>query len=226
MRSRLQNLAREALRARDGRDNEELDKRCRELLAELRERCPHLLPPEPLKPGQPGPTLEIDPKNLQALFHEALRPEPDAEVLLWRDGDNELLVEAARVRLHVADGLVLVDVPVACDQTGRVVVHVPFAVGSGRREAGLVVATEARPRGPAEIVELWGEALVALAWQALLEVAAALARESGEDLDGAGLIPVALRAGRGGLTLKTLARHGFDRAPSRRRGRVARGDRS
>lgn len=211
MRSRLQDLAREAVRARDGHDHEELDKRCRELLAELRERCPHLLPPEPLKPGQPGPALEIDPKSLQELFHEALRPTRDAEVLLWHDGDNELLVEVAAVRIRVADGLVMVEIPVACDQVDRAVVHVPFAVGSRRREAGLVVATEARPRGPVEIIELWGEALIALAWRSLLEVTAALARESGQDLDGAGLIPVALSASREGLKLQTLARHGFDR---------------
>jgi hypothetical protein len=58
---------------------------------------------------------------------------------------------------------------------------------------------------------LWGEALTALAWQALLGVSSALAAESGRDVDGAGLIPVALTATKDGLQILTMARHAFDR---------------
>ena len=71
--------------------------------------------------------------------------------------------------------------------------------------------TDARAGGPLVVTEIWGEALTALAWQALLGVAAALAAESGRDVDGAGLIPVGLTATDAGLQILTMARHPFDR---------------
>ena len=54
-----------------------------------------------------------------------------------------------------------------------------------------------------------------LAWQALLGVAAALAAESGRDLDGAGLIPIGVTATENGLQVLTMARHAFDRVGGR-----------
>jgi hypothetical protein len=44
-----------------------------------------------------------------------------------------------------------------------------------------------------------------------LGVAAALAAESGRDVDGASLIPVGLTATDAGLQILTMARHPFDR---------------
>jgi hypothetical protein len=75
----------------------------------------------------------------------------------------------------------------------------------------MLVATEERPRGPAVIVDAWGDALVAFAWDVLLTVATAVADASGSDKDGAGLIPAALTASPEGLRILTMSRHGFDR---------------
>ena len=216
--SRLRQIARQAVRARPaGRRTrtKQMDDRCRQLLAELRKNCPGLLPPDPLPPGKLGAALPIDPKSAKALMQAALRP-ARGENVLWREGDNALLVEVSKVDIRFDEGLAVVFVPVRCDQVRRSVIQVPFALGSSERAAGMVAATESRPRGPAEIVALWGEALTALAWEALLRIAATLASESGRDLDDAGLIPVSLRVSPNGMQIQTMARHGFDRvAPAR-----------
>jgi hypothetical protein len=183
---------------------------CKRLLAELRKRCPGLIPPDPLGAGQVGPEIPIDPKSAVALVQSALKP-ARGETILLRDGDNELLVDVAKIDLRFADGLIIVAIPVRCDQVRRAIVQVPFAVGSAKRPAGLIAATESAPRGPVLVTEIWGEALTALAWQALVGVAAALAAESGRDVDSAGLIPVGLRATENGLQILTMARHAFDR---------------
>lgn len=183
---------------------------CKRLLAELRKTCPGLVPPDPLGAGQVGPEIPLDPKTAQTLVQAALKP-VRADTILLQDGDNELLVEVSGVALNFGDGTVVVSIPVRCDQVRRAVIQVPFALGSSKRRAGLIAATEAAPRGPAVVVQLWGEALTALAWQALLGVSSALAAESGRDVDGAGLIPVALTATKDGLQILTMARHAFDR---------------
>ena len=76
----------------------------------------------------------------------------------------------------------------------------------------MLCATEERPRGPAAIVDVWHDALIAYAWDIVLTVSAAVAAETGTDEDGAGLVPSALAVNADGLRLRTMARHGFDRA--------------
>jgi hypothetical protein len=106
-----------------------------------------------------------------------------------------------------------VTVPVMCDEIGDTEIHVTFAVGTPDRPLGMVAATEERPRGPREIVDVWGEALIAFAWQIVLDVSAGTAAHAGEDTDGAFLLPAALASTGDGLTVLPQARHGFDRAP-------------
>ncbi|GIK95842.1 MAG: hypothetical protein BroJett029_00510 [Alphaproteobacteria bacterium] len=194
---------------------------CKRLLAELRKNCPGLIPPDPLGPGQVGPEIPVDLENTKSLIRAALKPSR-GELLLLRDADNELLVDAARIDVRLGDGLIVVAIPVRCDQVRRATIQVPFAVGSSKRRAGLVAATESSPRGPLVVTQIWGEALTVLAWQALLGVAAALAAESGRDLDGAGLIPIGVTATENGLQVLTMARHAFDRVGSGRPGKARR----
>src|SRR5215813_1412788 len=207
MPDRLRDQARQAVRARTVRGAAAPpSEQCKRLLAELRKNCPGLIPPDPLGAGQVGPEIPVDPKTAQSLVQAALKP-AKADTILLHDGDNELLVEVSGISLNFGDGTVVVAIPVRCDQVRRAIVQVPFAVGSSKRRAGLIAATEAAPRGPLVVVELWGEALTAMAWQALLGVASALAAESGRDIDGAGLIPVALTATPNGFQVLTMARH-------------------
>ena len=89
--------------------------------------------------------------------------------------------------------------------------RVRFAVGSDALPAGLLASTDQRPFGPPEIVDVWGEALIAFAWQMVLTTMTKLADAAGRDVDGAGLIPASLRATDAGIAVLTMARHSFDR---------------
>jgi hypothetical protein len=74
------------------------------------------------------------------------------------------------------------------------------------------------PRGPAVVVDRWQDALVALAWQALLDAAAGLSAAAGRDPDGAGLVPTGWSGSTQGLAIRAQARHPFDRQPATSRG--------
>jgi hypothetical protein len=126
------------------------------------------------------------------------------------DGDNELLVRPSKMRVVFRAGFVLVGIAVHTEQSGDAEVVVPFAVGARDQPLGLIVSTEAIPRGPAEIVEPWNEQLIAAAWDALLRVAASAAAAAGVDEDHLPLLPIAFVADDNGLTVTPQARHRFD----------------
>lgn len=168
-----------------------------------------------LKPGELGPHFVISPASAHELLPAAARqaagfiwPTQDTEVL-WSQGGHELAVSIADVGLSLADGLVTLRLTVRCDQTGRAPVEVAFACGSASRPAGLYTATPQRPSGPAVVVALWGEALVAFAWHCLLNLVCGAASASGKDLRGNVLVPVDLAASKQGLLVQTMARHHF-----------------
>jgi hypothetical protein len=189
-----------------------LDDRCAKLLAQLRKQCPGAVPPPAPEPGGVSEPVAVKSKDLDRLLRAALSPETAGEeVVLLTDGDSELLVDPARSQALVDEGLVLVVLGVDCDQTGPAEVVVPFAVGSEGATAGMIMTTERVPRGPVVVTGRWGEALVAMAWEALVAVAAGLSRHVGADLDAAPLIPGALVATSGSITVVTQARHRADR---------------
>ena len=187
------------------------DKRCEKLLAELRKHCPDLVPAPPRGPGEVAEPVALTPRALTALFGEALARGHAAEVVIWHDADCEIALRPGRTRVAAADGVVAVSLEVETEQTGAVEVVVPFAVGSAQQPAGMIATTERRPRGPAIVVERWGEALVAAAWEALLDIAAVAAEGAGTDLDGTPLRAGALVASGKGLAVIPQARHEFER---------------
>ncbi len=126
--------------------------------------------------------------------------------VVWSDGENELLVRPARLRVRFAEGLVLVGIPVFCEQTGETEVVVALAVGSPDAPAGLVMVTETVPRGPAVVVDRWGDALVAAAWDAVLDVAVGVAATAGDDAAGGPLLPAALAVTPAALAVLPQAR--------------------
>ena len=198
---------------------EPVDEECRRLLAALRERCPDLLTDHEYRAGEPGPEIPVDRERGGTLFRLVARRlaglSEGAGVVVWTRHGTELAVLVDQVRVFTADGAAAVDLPVRCDQTKDATVRVRFALGSDRRPAGMVATTDERPFGPAEIVDGWGEALTAYAWQILVHSTASLADAAGRDADGAGLVPVGVRATREGLTVATIARHTFDRRSPR-----------
>ncbi len=107
----------------------------------------------------------------------------------------------------------------ACDEavsaTGELRSHVDVdvVVGTAERPTGLLAAAP-MPRGPSVVVDRWQDALVALAWQALLDAAAGLSAAAGRDPDGAALVPTSWSVSRRGLAIGAQARHPFDRQPA------------
>ncbi len=173
---------------------------------------------EPLPPGGAGDPLALTPDRAQSLLQRAAADAAglvSAQALeagaLWHSAAGELLVRPAQLRLQLRDGLIGVSLPVFCDQTGDAEVHFTFAVGSPQRAAGLLATTEERPRGPAAVVDMWGDALLGLVWRAVLTLLEGLAAESGRDEDGSPLLPAALTASANGLSVQVAARHAFDR---------------
>jgi hypothetical protein len=182
--------------------------------------------PEPLASGAVIEPLRVGAEDLNRLAVEAakraagfFRPTTRTEVV-WVDGESELAVGIADVRMETGQGVVVVTIPVRSDQTGPTFVHVTFAVGEPGRPAGLHAVTQRRPRGPALIVDTWGDAAVAFAWQVLLDLVTGLAGATGKDARGNRLVPVELEATAEGLELVPMARHRFTGSPglSGRRG--------
>lgn len=193
-------------------DDDDLDRQCRKLLRELERRCPGLLPTGPLPDGEVADTIVVDQKDVERLFSAALGVDDRRrrKPIIWEQAGSELLVDLHRTRVAVLDGLILIGIPVETVETGRAEVTVAFAVGTPDRLAGMVATTEAKPRGPAAIVDLWAEALTAFAWQTLLDVVERLAARTGVDLDGEPLLPGALVAVKGRLGLVPQAGHVFE----------------
>jgi hypothetical protein len=182
-----------------------------------RERRAQRFIPElkPLMAGAVTSRLRVGSEDVTGLAIEAakraagfFRPTRRTEVV-WVDGESELAVRLAGVRVETGDGVLVVTIPVRCDQTGETEVHVTFAVGRPGAPAGLYAATQRRPRGPAVVVDTWAEAIVAFAWQILLGLATGLAGATGKDARGNRLVPAELEATSDGLTIVPMARHRF-----------------
>lgn len=171
--------------------------------------------PHALDSGSVADQIHLDPDTASRLLTTAaLRAagiyySTGRTTIAWVEGDRELAINVAEMHLEVGDGLVVVVIPVRCDQIGTDVVRVTFAVGAPGRPAGLYAATERRPRGPQLVLDAWGEALVAFGWQCLLGLVSGLAGAVGKDARGNILVPVELEANSDGLFIVPMARHRF-----------------
>jgi hypothetical protein len=181
----------------------------------LRRRRHHGPPGGALPPGAAAPDVHVPTAAARASYRQAFARATGATAMaggdvVWTEGENELLVHAAAVRVVFLDGFVLVGIPVFTEQSGDVEIVVPFATGRFGAPLGLVVATESEPRGPAAIVEPWGDQLTAAAWSALVHVTTGVAAAAGVDARNEMLVPVSLIARADGLTITPQARHRFD----------------
>ena len=166
-----------------------LDERVRK---ELEARLAGVLPGDVVAPALTINPRKISPDDLQRLIRNAavvaagldpaLTNDPPPPVL-WERGGSRLLVLLAGVRAKPGDGLVDIIVPVQCDelaQSDRLAeVTVTFVTGSPDRPAGGLAVTEDRPRGPALVVEVWHEQLIAFAWHTFVKATAAMAQPYG-----------------------------------------------
>lgn len=129
--------------------------------------------------------------------------------VLWDDGVNRLLVHLSDSQVSVSDGTIDVSVGVECDQVGRTKIVTTFVTSLPKRPAGFVFATETRPRGPLEVVQVWGDALVALCWRALVELTAHAATSLGTTAKGQPLVPGTVVATERGIVVVAQAPHPF-----------------
>ena len=177
------------------------------------ERLP--APPKPLAAGGVAQPIVVDARHAAQLLQGAARraaglyrPTRRTEVV-WVEGESELAVSLVDIQLRLATGLVQLRIPVRCDQVGKAVVDVFLAVGAPDQPAGVYAATFRRPNGPPLVVDTWGDALVAFAWQCLLGLVAGVAGAIGKDDRGNVLVPVEMAATARGLLVVPMARHRF-----------------
>jgi hypothetical protein len=184
---------------------------------------PAAVAPGRLLPGQTGQPVTMTPAAVGASALAAAAAAagitmvngiPSAPGVLWADGTSRLFVLLSKLQVRLAAGAIAVSVPVICDEAGGTEVAVSFAVGRPDRPLGMTAAAEGRPRGPRTVVDVWGEAITALAWQVVLDVAAGAAATAGPDASGAPLIPVSITSTSDGLTVLPQARFAFDKARS------------
>jgi hypothetical protein len=178
-------------------------------------------PGQPVPAGGVAPTVTVPAAAVQTLTTAALAAAygppgsaPPAQVI-WADADGEVLVHIDQTRVVLFPGLALVALTLETDQTGPGQVVVPFALGSPSSPAGMLAVTETRPRGPQALVDRWGQAAIAAAWLALLDLTHGLALQSGVDADGARLIPGAVATDGTALSVVPQARHAGDRVVGR-----------
>lgn len=163
-----------------------------------------------VRPGAVAKQISLSRPKLEQLLRAALAV-GDHPSVVWVRGDSELAVHTAGLRVALARGLLVVGVRVECDQTGPAEVTVPFALGSRELAAGMVMATPARPDGPALLVEQWGAVVAAAVYRAVLDVATAAAATVGLDRDRKPLLPGAVSTDGKVLTIIPQARHAIDR---------------
>lgn len=213
-----------------------LERACRKHVDRLCADGHYAPPAQPLPPGTEAPPLALDAKRAGPLLAIAARAsaadddgprltgDDAARAVVWTSGADALLVLLDAITVRTADGVITVSVPVACDELdsagGRrpARIEIDIVVGTAERPTGLLAAATP-PRGPAVVVDRWADALVALAWQALLDTAAGLAAQAGSDGDGAGLLPTSWTASADGISIRPQARHEIDRRLPKATGR-------
>jgi hypothetical protein len=144
-----------------------------------------------------------------------------ARPLLWDNGVDQLLVHLDKSSVVLADGVIDLHLAVECDQTGVAEVVATYVTASPDKPHGFVFATEDKPRGPAVVVQLWGEALVALGWRALVELARMVAGTRGTDTAAEPLVASTVVATANGLAITAMGAQRFGtRVVSRRPGTI------
>ena len=156
--------------------------------------------------GQANELLRVAARRAAGFFRPTKRTE-----VVWVEGESELAV-SLDVRVKLDAGLIVVHIPVRCDQTSNAVVEVAFVCGAPDQPAGLYAAAQRRPRGPELVVATWGDALVAFAWHCLLGMVTGIAGATGKDQRGNVHVPAELTANARGIEIVPMARHRFSGA--------------
>ncbi len=136
--------------------------------------------------------IEVPAGKLEELIRRSLTEQH--ERLVWAEAGDEVVVDLTRTRVAVRTGVVLIAINLQTDDTQPTELVVPLAIGTPKEISGLLAVTPRAPEGPAGLVLRWGDAVIAAAWGALIDVVAELAQAAGSDELGAPLQPAALVA--------------------------------
>lgn len=168
-----------------------------------------------LDAGRPAKWIEVPVRAAQEMLTAVTRlvadlPRTGSRDVVWVSGRDELKVATERVTLACSPGLVVITIPVACDQLparSRSIVEVPLAVGTREQPRGLLMSTLVTPTGPAVVTDVWADSLVAFAWESLLTLVREIARASGHDRGGRALVPLSVAATADSLLVQPMAGH-------------------
>lgn len=166
--------------------------------------------PEVLERGEVGPETVLPEAALGELVRAALAPEGEPDRVVWQQRDSQALVWLDHTRVRVLEGLVLVGVTLETRETGLHELTAVYAVGTEQTPAGLLAAAERRPRGHPGLAATFGEGVIALGWQTLLEVAGGLAGVLATNPEGHPARAGALVAEEGRLRVTPQAPHAFE----------------
>lgn len=155
--------------------------------------------------------LAVPTKDAQRVLSETVRlvldlPRNSTPLVVWTQGDSELLIHSDKTRIGLSSGVVTLRITVECEEHGRLVIPVPIGVGTKQSPSGLVMTTFEDLEGPAELVAAWSNAIIAFAWEALLEIARVICSEVGNDKRGLPLVPGSIAASPNRLLLQPVAR--------------------
>lgn len=156
--------------------------------------------------------LSVPTKDAQRVLGETVRlvldlPRNSTPLVVWTQGDSELLVHSDKTRISLSSGVVTLKITVECQEHSKRVIPVPIGVGTKQAPSGLVMSTFEDLEGPAELVAAWSDAIIAFAWEALLETARVICSEVGKDKRGLPLVPGSIGAASGQLLLQPVARY-------------------
>jgi hypothetical protein len=161
-----------------------------------------------IRPGALQPVAALARGNAEELFRLALRracgdeaPDAPERGVLWHDAGDSIVLYVSRSRLLTTERLIVVTIPIYTDQSAAAEVVMPFVTSAPDDGLGLMAAAETKPRGPAAVIDVFGDALVMVAWAALVETAAAWAAAAGRDAVGLALEPAGLAASKAGLVV-------------------------
>ncbi len=176
---------------------------------QLRKNEPDAFPKVAVEIGKNGPSIPLASRSLEQLLRFAAKDKSEGQnSVIWDDGINQLVVHIGRIKSTVTTGRIRVDIPVEAEGL-RATMTVPFAVGSKKTVAGTVMATADRPAGNALVARIWGDALIALAHSSIVDASESLVGAVGVDAKNQRLIPGALTATRGRLTIDSVGGRGL-----------------
>jgi hypothetical protein len=161
---------------------------------------------------RPAQGIDVPAKAAQLIVRQVVRlvldlPRNSTPLVVWSLGDSELLVHSDETKIACSSGVVTISTVVECDQCEAVRIPVPLGVGTRKAPGGLLMTTFSDLEGPAEIVEIWSDAISAFAWETLIEVARVIAAQVGNDARGRALVPGSIGAAPGKLLIQPVVRH-------------------